>query len=106
MIIKNGAIANGAPLGKNKAKKWKPCLRIPIKLIKPKAQKANKKVKIIWLVVVYVYGIKPNKLLNTYLAQKNVNPSKTDPTKHNDEPFISKIDEKISKKVHKSEAEK
>ena len=44
MIIKNGAIANGAPLGKNKAKKWKPCLRIPIKLIKPKAQKANKKV--------------------------------------------------------------
>lgn len=46
MIIKKGAIANGAPLGKNNAKKWKPCLRIPIKLIKPKAQKANKNVKI------------------------------------------------------------
>jgi len=29
IIIRNGAMANGAPLGKKRAKKLNPCLRIP-----------------------------------------------------------------------------
>jgi len=52
IITKNGAIATGAPLGKNKLKNFKPCKRNPVKIIFTKDVIDKKNVKIIELVIV------------------------------------------------------
>ncbi len=59
------------PLGKKLLKKRKPCLFIAIICIPQKSIKLRDKVRISWLVRVYVKGIKPNKLLKSINVNKD-----------------------------------
>jgi hypothetical protein len=61
MTIRNGAIKLGTPLGKNPAKKFNLCLRIPIIITPPKKVVDRKNGRISILVIVYVKGTMPTK---------------------------------------------
>jgi hypothetical protein len=72
IIIKKGAIANGAPLGKKIFENFQPVLNNPIIFIPIKCDNDKKNVTTKELVIVNEYGINPTKF-----------PTKINPNKKN-----------------------